>query len=49
MGWMLLFLLACAGADAVAQGALGDIVGLMVLFPVLRHHLPRPRSIAARR
>ena len=45
MGWMLLFLLGVQVLTLSRSGALGDIVGLMVLFPVLRHHLPRGRSI----
>ena len=45
MGWMLLFLFGVQVLTLSRSGALGDIVGLMVLFPVLRHHLPRGRSI----
>ncbi len=44
MGWMLLFMLCIQILTLSRSGALGDIVGLIVLFPVIRHRLPSLRS-----
>ncbi len=46
MGWMLLFMLGVQILTLSRSGALGDIVGLLVLFPVWRRHLPSARSAA---
>ncbi len=45
MGWMLLFMFGVQILTLSRSGALGDIVGLIVLLPVLRHRLPRLRSV----
>jgi hypothetical protein len=45
MGWILLFMFGVQVLTLSRSGALGDFVGLIVLLPVLRHRLPRVRSV----
>lgn len=46
LGLVLLFLLGVQALTLSRSGALGDVVGLVVLLPIVRHRLPRLRTLA---
>lgn len=45
LGLALLVMLGCQALTLSRSGALGDVVGLVVLYPMARGHLPRPRTL----
>ncbi len=44
LGWVLLFMLIVQVLTLSRSGALGDVVGILVLFPIWSHRLPRLRT-----